>query len=128
MYGEDGIGEVKVTRGKEHSKLGMKLIYTREGEWYIDMQDYVEEIVRKFPEDLQGSANTPWKDQLFKVDKKDIELNKEFQKEFYSQVMKCMFFCKESWPDIEPDISFFTTRVNKPCRGDWRKVEKILNF
>ena len=39
-----------------------------------------------------------------------------------------MFLCKRGRPDIVPGISFLTTRVNKSCQEDWRKLKKIINF
>ena len=125
MYGEDGIGEVKATRGKQQEYLGMKLIYTSEGELKIDMQDYIQETLKEFPEELNGNISTSWNDKLFKVDDEDSQLNEKCQKQFHSHVMRCMFLCKRGRPDIAPGISFLTTRVKKPCQGDWRKLKKI---
>ena len=118
MYGEDGIGKVKATRGKEHNYLGMKHVYTTYGELKVNMRDYIQETVKEFPEEVSGRENTPWNDHLFKVNKNDIEMDEEHQKLFHSLVMRCMFLCKRGRLDIAPGISFLTTRVNKPCQED----------
>ena len=52
----------------------------------------------------------------------------EHQKLFHSLAMRCMFLCKRGRPDFAPGISFLTIRVKKPCKEDWRRLKKIMNF
>ncbi|KAG7373146.1 reverse transcriptase RNA-dependent DNA polymerase [Nitzschia inconspicua] len=75
MYGQ--IGEVKITRGKVHEYLGMKLIYNSDGSMTIDMSDYIQSMIDAFPiKYLEGkSVSSPWNDNLFKVDEHSKEVN-----------------------------------------------------
>jgi hypothetical protein len=69
QYGS--IGEVKVTRGKIHEHLGMKLDFSRKGQVMIDMRDYVETMRQAFPQEelVRKKVSSPWHDNLFKVDR-----------------------------------------------------------
>ena len=70
------IGEVKVTRGKIHEYLGMKLDHSVQGQVSIDMVDHVKTMVEGFPkEHLQGKVASPWNKNLFKVHKKSPKLD-----------------------------------------------------
>jgi hypothetical protein len=44
------IGEVKVTRGKVHAYLGVKLMYNVQGQVSIDMVNYVKNMLGGFPQ------------------------------------------------------------------------------
>ena len=39
-----------------------------------------------------------------------------------------MFLCKIARPDIEPGISFLSTRVRDPDESDWNKLLRVLGF
>jgi hypothetical protein len=79
MYGDANVAPVKATRGKVHDYLAMKLDFTAPGKLKVDMTDYVDNMVKEFPEELSPS-NYPWNDNLFEVDKKDSKLSKEKSK------------------------------------------------
>ena len=42
--------------------------------------------------------------------------------------MKLIFLCKRARPDIEPGVSFLSTRTTKPDESDWLKLLKVLEF
>ena len=44
-YGEDGIGNVKATRGKRHDYLAMILDFSSAGVLKLDMVDYIKGII-----------------------------------------------------------------------------------
>ena len=56
------IGEVKITRGKYHEYLGMKLDSSQAGSIKIDMVDYLNTMVESFPSKYLGGAkvSTPF--------------------------------------------------------------------
>jgi hypothetical protein len=64
------IGEVRVTRGKIHTYLGMTLDYSETGQVIVDMTQYVGDMVKSFPSAcLKGKKVTsPWNENLFKVE------------------------------------------------------------
>jgi hypothetical protein len=127
QYGK--IGEVKVTRGKVHEYLGMKLRYNIPGQAYIDMVDYVKHMLEGFPKDqVEKSSKSPWNDNVFKVDEKSIALNDSERELFHTVVAQGLFLCKRARPDIAPAIAFLTTRVQHPTQEDWMKLVKMMRY
>ena len=53
------MGEVKMKRGKEHTYLGMKLVFDDNKGIKIDMKDYVMEMINDYPDELNGKSKTP---------------------------------------------------------------------
>jgi Reverse transcriptase (RNA-dependent DNA polymerase) len=75
-YGDKDLAPVKATCGKVHDYLAMKLDFTKKGCLKIDMIDYVNNMVKDFPEEVT-SSNYPWNENLFKVDDKNPKLRKK---------------------------------------------------
>jgi len=127
-YANDGVGEVKVTRGKRHQYLGMKLVFASGGKLKIDMVDYFDKMCREFPEELDGDTKYPWTEKLFAVDKNSDVLNTERKNSFHTHTMKTMYLAKRARPDILPAVIFLSSRVKKPTLQDWTKLRKMMNF
>ena len=49
-FSGDGIGDLKITRGRYHQFLGMNFDFSKEGEVRITMRDFVKKIVEDFPD------------------------------------------------------------------------------
>jgi len=124
------IGKVKEKRGKIHEYLGMKLDYTHKGKVIIDMIEYVESMVKSFPEkDLQGiKVKTPWNDNLFKVKDKSPKLPRTRAERFHTVTAQGLFLCKRGRPDISPAIAYLTTRVRSPNEDDWEKLMRMIQY
>ena len=124
------IGEVKITRGKIHDYLGMKLDYSVPGRVTIDMVDYIELMVSGFPKEwLEGpKVASPWNDNLFRVDQTSPKLTKEEAEVFHTVTAQGLFACKRARPDIAPAIAYLTTRVREPNRDDWSKLVRMMKF
>ena len=128
-YASDAIGKVKVVRGKCHVYLGMVLDFSIPGKVQVDMVDYTKNMVEDFPKELSTENVTyPWNDNLFKIDESSPALAKPKAEDFHTFVAKALFLCKHSRPDIEPAISFLTTRTSKPTEQDWFKLKKMMRF
>jgi hypothetical protein len=123
------IGEVKTTRGKVHSYLGMRLDYSTEGQVTIDMIQYVESMIFNFPQEhLQGRVASPWNENLFKVHEKSPKLKPEMAELFHTVTTQGLFLCKRARPDISPAIAYLTTRVTTPNQDDWEKLSRMMKF
>ena len=55
-------------------------------------------------------------------------MNKQFQAEFHSLVMKLFYLAKRVRPDIMVALQFLTTRVLQPDFDDWKKLERCLKY
>jgi hypothetical protein len=127
-YGK--LAEVKMTRGKLHDYLGMKLDYREEGQVSIDMTDYVKTMIDQFPEEHlpKGRVASPWTDALFRVDVESPKLPKQEAEQFHTTTAQGLFLCKRGRPDISPAIAFFTTRVKESTKEDWTKLVRMMQY
>jgi hypothetical protein len=125
-YGK--IGEVKITRGKIHEYLGMKLNYTEEGKFTIDMVEYITKmVVEYFKETKPRKVSSPWTDNLFKVTPAE-PLNWKCAEKFHSTTAQGLFACKRARPDIATAIAFLTTRVQNPTMEDINKLDRMMSY
>jgi hypothetical protein len=81
MYGDDDIGNVKSVRGKIHDYLGMRLDYTEQNVFTVDMTDYIDDMVTEFFEEyldeFKKNAKYPWDDKLFSVNPNSPSVEKK---------------------------------------------------
>ena len=128
MFGQ--LGEVKTTQGPLHKYLGMTLDYSVPGQVCIDMNHYVEKMVKEFPqENLKGaSVATLWNENLFKVQHDSIPLEKEQAELFHTVTMQGLFLYKHGHPDIAPVIAYLTTWVQNLNHADWTKLCRLLQY
>jgi hypothetical protein len=127
-YADDGIAEVKATFGKVHDYLGMTLDFTEDGILKVDMKDYIDGMIEEFTENVKVERTCPWTEKLFKIDKTSHDLDRKRAEEFHTFVAKGLFLCKRGRPDIQPVISFLSTRVRNPNQNDWEKLKRMMEF
>jgi hypothetical protein len=108
--------------------LAMILDFTQDGALKIKMKCYIQGMLDEFPFEVKPSQTTPWTEKLFKVQEDAKKLDEERRSIFHTFVMKAMFTCKRARPDIEPAISFLSSRVNDPNKGDWKKLLRVMSF
>ena len=47
---------------------------------------------------------------------------------FHNMTAKALYICKRSRPDIQPAVSFLTTRVKAPDQDNWKKIVRMLGY
>ena len=73
----------------------MTLDFNIDGKVQIKMVDYIEEMLKELPPDMDGEAATPAPNHLFEVNTKDAKmLSKQQADFFYHNVAKLLFLCK----------------------------------
>ena len=125
-YGDDKISKVKVTRGHCHDYRGMILDYATAGEVKINMQYYVQAIIKDFEHEYgeftkKGNAETPHTTTLFTVNESPKLVDKR-QNDFHAYVARTLFLCKRAHPDVQPTVTFLMTRVKETTEQDWYKL------
>ena len=125
---ESHFGKMKVSRGREHTFLGMKIKFNDNKTMSIDMKDYCKEAIASFPGKLRKSSTSPSKKQLFTVDDTSPSLDKERAEVFHSIVMKLAYVAKRCRVDLETTLGFLRTRVSKSTEEDWEKLRRALEF
>ena len=104
-------GDIVITRGKEHSFLGMDITFTGDGTLEISTKDYVKEAVKQFSEDVSKVVSMPASHGLFTIDAESPLLSTEKSDLYHSIVAKLLWVMKRGRPDIETTIAFLCTRV-----------------
>ena len=126
LYGQ--IGNVKDVHGDKHKYLGMTLDYSKKGSVMIDMRDYVDEMLREYPEEVNGKVKSPATEKLFSVNDSSPKLEKKKAEAFHSMVAKGLFISKRGRPDILLVIAFLSTRVQQPTVEDWSKLHRMMQW
>ena len=102
---------MKVSHGKVHDYLGMKLDFTKPGTVKVTMIAYVHEIVAKFAKFNHSAktANSPATNHLFQVNDTAEHLDDAKAAVFHCMTAKALFLTKWAWPDILTAMEFLTT-------------------
>jgi hypothetical protein len=125
---EEKFGKMTVTRGKEHTFLGMNLTLQEDGTVKIDMKDYVEEAIKDFGEDVSKHVATPAKKDLFEIDERSPRLDTKSADHFHRIVAKLLYIAKRGRIDIQLAIAFLCTRVSCSTDQDWTKLKRVMQF
>jgi hypothetical protein len=125
-YGK--VGEMTVRRGKKHDYLGMTLDFSKDGAFIVDMEEYLKEIIKDLPEDMNGTATTPAADHLFKVRENAPKLNEERAEFFHRVVAQLLFVAQRGRPDLRTVVSFLTKRVQAPDEVDYKKLAPAIKY
>ena len=96
----------------------------------VSMVKYLQNIIEGFPELIKSTSLSPAGDHLFDVREEDDRkvLQEEQARKFHRTVAQLLFLCKRARLDIEPLVSFLTTRVKEPDEDDWGKLKHGLKY
>ena len=93
------------------------------------MTDYVENMLKEAPEDMDGESATPAGNHLFEVNEENpVMLNKEKADLFHHNVAKLLFLCKRARPDIQTAVAFLCKRVKGPDEDDYKKLARVMKY
>lgn len=125
---EENFDTLSITRGRDHTYVGMDFHHPGDGSVHISAKDYIKEAIQDFGEDVSKGAMTPAGNDLFTVKDEGNLLSKTNGEVFHSIVGELLFITKRSRPDITLTIAFLCTRVFKSTHGDWEKVKRLLKY
>ena len=125
---EGRYGEMVVTRGPDHTYVGMDIHFDSEGQATVIMKEYIEECIRDFQEDCTTHARSPAASHLFDVDEACPKLGETRRKLFHSITAKMLFVANRARPDVQPTISFLSSRVTCADEDDWKKLKRLLQY
>jgi hypothetical protein len=125
-YGK--VGEMTVRRGKVHEYLGMTLDFSEKGKFIISMEDYITEVMRDLPADMDGVSSTPAAEHLFRTRDDVTQLNEQQADLFHRVTAQLLYACKRGRPDIHTAISFLCTRVRQPDEDDYKKLARVIKY
>jgi hypothetical protein len=94
----------------------------------LDMTDYVNKILDKMPEEMDGTATSPAAAYLFQIVEGIKLLNETTSEFFHATFAKLLFLCKRGRPDIQTAIAFICTRVQQPTKHDYNKLSRVIKY
>ncbi|KAL7527450.1 hypothetical protein ACHAXR_001964, partial [Thalassiosira sp. AJA248-18] len=97
-------------------------------EFIIDIEDYLDEMLKELPEDMDGLATTPAADYLFKVRDNAPKLDKKKAELFHRVTALMLFVAPRGRPDLRTATSFLTKRVQSPDEDDYKKLARAIKF
>jgi len=124
---EHYFGEMNVSRGKEHTYLGIDFkIENRKV--VLTMTKYLEECIDALGEAINTTASTPANNGLMHVNEESLLLEEGRKEKFHHVVAKLLHVCKRVRLDLQVAVSFLCTRVQKPTVQDWLKLRRVLQY
>ena len=126
-YGQET--PLSVTLGPVHEYLGMTLDFSKPGEVSFIMKDYIDEIIKEKPPDMDDRpATTPAASHLYQTSEEADKLDGRTADIYHHLVAKLLYLAKRSRPDVLTAVSFLCTRVKSPDTDDWKKLNRCLNY
>jgi hypothetical protein len=109
---EKKFGNMTITRGKEHTFLGMNITFNEDRTVSIGMREYIQEAINEFEGEITRTASSPAKANLFESDQNSPFLEKKQKENFHSIVAKLLYACKRSRLDIQLAIAYLCTMLD----------------
>jgi hypothetical protein len=121
---------VATHQGKVHNYLGMMFDFLAKGKVMVTMVEYINNIIRDFPEEITVTNTSPAVDHLLTV--RDPSLAKAMPEEqamvFHHATAQLLFLNTRAGQDIQPAAAFLTMRVRLPDKDGWGKVNRVLSY
>ena len=106
----------------------MTLDFDTPGKVIVTMLDYVNGILSKAPDDMDGISNTPAAGYLFETRDNAKKLDEKKAVFFHYLTAKLLFLCKQARPDIQTAVAFLGTRVREPDEDDYKKLGRVVCY
>ena len=110
--------DLTVHRGKVHYYLGMKFDFSKEGEVFISMESYINDLLKDTG--IEDTAATPATSDLFEIEENSTPLSNNERESFHRKVAQCLYAVTRIRPDASLPVIFLTTRVLTPTIQDQR--------
>jgi hypothetical protein len=125
---EEWFGKMTVTRGKEHTFLGMPFAFNVDQTVSFSMKSYLEEAILDSKLNITKQAASAATKGLFNVDKSSTFLSNVEYETFHSIVAKLLYVSLRARPAIILSVSFLCTRVAATTIQDQKKLQRLLEY
>jgi Reverse transcriptase (RNA-dependent DNA polymerase) len=125
---EKRFGKMTVTRGHEHTFLGMNFVFNGDETVSISMKTYLQEAINESKMRITKVSASPAKKELFDTNNNLPTLPKVELEAFHSVVAKLLYVSIRACPDILLAIGYLCTRVSKPNKEDQEKLKRVLEY
>jgi hypothetical protein len=112
--------------GKVFCYLGINVEQDENGNFLINQQNYIKEVLLEFGLQNAGVSNVPISNGYGKSDAKSSTLtsNKEYQRLLGS----LLYIAINSRPDISASICILAQKASKPNSEDWVELKRVLKY
>jgi hypothetical protein len=118
---------LSATKGKIHDYLGITINYDEPRKVKFTMIDYLEDILSEMPSDMNGTAKTPARDNLFTIDNSSPLLNVKDADFYHRTTARLLFAAKRARPDLQVAVAYMCTRVKAPTVADYHKLVRTIH-
>ena len=106
----------------------MKIKLRKEKIVELSMTKQLEEAIKMFGSTYGYAVKNPGGPQLWEVNENAGRLDTERAKIFHSVAAKLFYVTKQTRPYIEPEVAYFTIRVENSNVYDWKKIKRCTTF
>jgi hypothetical protein len=89
--------------------LGITINYDEPRKVKFTMIDYLEDILSEMPSDMNGTAKTPARDNLFTIDDSSPLLNVKDADFYHRTTARLLFAAKRPRPDLQVAVAYMYT-------------------
>ena len=91
----------------------------------MDMEQYIDEVMKYLPKEFGGIAATPAAEHMFKTRSDAGYLDQETAELFHHVTAQLLY---RGRPDIRNAVSFLCTRVKSPDNDDYKKLHRVIKY
>jgi hypothetical protein len=121
-------GDLSITRGNQHTYVGMDLTFNNDKTVTVGMTGYLEEALEDWGNDFDTRVVSPAAVHLFEVDENCEKLPEVKRELLHRIVAKLLFVSTRARPDIHLAISYLTSRCSKADYNDWKKLRRLMTY
>jgi hypothetical protein len=92
------VGKMTVCRGKVHDYLGMTLDFSKPRKFIINMEKYLDEMMKDLPDDMNREVTSTAAEYLFKTRDSAVKLAVEHADSFHESPPSC---CSRATEDVQ---------------------------
>ena len=125
------VDDIIVALKAEYKKRGMMTIsldLSRQGKFVINVEKYLNEIMKDLPDDMSRTATSPAVEHLYKTRDNAVKLCNDPSELFHRVTAWLLFLCKRAHPNIQTAISIQFTRVKQPDHDDYKTLAREIKY
>ena len=94
----------------------------------MDMEQYIDEVMKDLPKEFGGMAATPAAEHMFKTRSDAGYLDRKTAELFHHVTAQLLFLGQRRRPDIRNSVSFLCTRFKSPDNENYKKLHRVIKY
>ena len=125
---ENSFDKMTITRGRNHTFLGLDITFTDQGTAEINMRKYLQDAIVNSEFGIMKTVTTPAKPNLFVANESSPKLSPRNADRFHSTVATLLYASMRARMDILLPVIYLCTRVSKCTVEDQDKLRRVLEY